>query len=392
MDKETEVNPILSDAEEEIKPLITAKLTYECGGVQHEKLNARLFKDVLELTGFSFSRSLKLNTISAVEAANYQVLVRHKKGDITLSMLGHLYEDFVRHFVRTYNEIVFNESLMSEKSHFEAAGQYVSPAGDIAPAVFRICETALVILPQTHALVRIPFCLMAKVKNEPFRFTITDKMGSSYVLQKLGFSTDHFLREFKAREAELMKQTKEKLGGIAAVSDELAKLMMEGLVVSVESIRAVSAPFADALEAKLNERIPQEYAYLKAVSGTLAVGIKRGLMGSLTGESIILLAPSGGKAIMESLGESASATYVFDMGGMEWRAFLPAFNESMLAVNFRREPIYMSDEMLESDKHEAYRNAIMRCPSLRTLRSQFLGRVSHNGFDAWKRSLDAYIK
>jgi hypothetical protein len=233
---------------------------------------------------------------------------------------------------------------------------------------------------------------MASVKNEPYRFSILDKMGRVYVLQKLGFSTDNFLREFKAREAELIRQTKEKLGGIAPVSDELARLMMEGLVVSVDNIRAVSAPFADALEARLTEQIPQEYGYLKSVSGTLAVGIKRGLMGSLTGESIILLAPARNKVIMESLGESAAATYVFDMGGSQWQAFLPAFNESMLAVNFRREPIYMSDEALSSDKHEAYRNAILRCPPLSKLRSQFLGRVTHSGFDAWKRSLDAYIK
>jgi hypothetical protein len=391
LDNETELNPLVSE-EEEIKPLITAKLTYQCGGVQRDKLDARLFKDVLELSGPGFSRTLKLNTISAVEAASYKVFIRHKKGDITLSMLGHLYEDFVRHLVRTYNEIVFNESLMSEKTHFEAQGQYVSPTGETAAAVFRICETALVILPQTHALVRIPFCLMASVKNEPYRFSILDKMGRVYVLQKLGFSTDNFLREFKAREAELIRQTKEKLGGIAPVSDELARLMMEGLVVSVDNIRAVSAPFADALEARLTEQIPQEYGYLKSVSGTLAVGIKRGLMGSLTGESIILLAPARNKVIMESLGESAAATYVFDMGGSQWQAFLPAFNESMLAVNFRREPIYMSDEALSSDKHEAYRNAILRCPPLSKLRSQFLGRVTHSGFDAWKRSLDAYIK
>lgn len=374
------------------KPLIIAKLTYECGGVKREKLNAQLFDEVLELSGTGFSRSIKLNTISAVEASNYRVFVRHKNGGITLSMLGHLYEDFVRHFVRAYNEIVFNESLMIEKSHFEAEGQYVSPSGETAPAVFRICETALVILPHTHALMRIPFCLMADVSSEPYRFTITDIMGRRYVLQKLGFSTDNFLREFKAREAELVKQTKEKLGGIAPVSDALARLMMEGLVVPMARIRAVSAPFADALECKLTEQIPQEYGYLKSVSAAIAVGIKRGLMGTLTGESIILLAPAGNKAIMESLGETAAATYVFDMGDAQWEAFLPAFNESMLAVNFRREPIYMSDETLSSDKHEAYRNAIVRCPSLGKLRSQFLGRVTHSGFDAWKRSLDAYIK
>jgi hypothetical protein len=52
----------------------------------------------------------------------------------------------------------------------------------------------------------------------------------------------------------------------------------------------------------------------------------------------------------------------------------------------------MSDEAFASEKHEAYRNAIVRCPALGTLRKQFLGRVAHSGLDAWRRALDAYIK
>ncbi len=394
MDEETNAGSLVTDATqdaEEIKPLITAKLTYECGGVRQEKVTAQLFADVLEMSGAGFSRTLKLSTLSAVEPGNYRMIVRHKAGDITLSMIGHLYEDFVRYFISAFNEIVFHESLMSETVHFEAKGQYVSPTGETSSAVFRVCETALAVLPETHALVRVPFCLMADIKNEPYRLTITEKRGKSHVLQKLGFATDDFLREFAKREKELLKLTKERLQTIAPVSDALAKLMMEGLVVPARQIRDISAPFADALDAKLLEQIPDEYGYLKSVSGALAVGIKRGLMGALTGESIILLASVGNKVIMESLGEAAAATYVFDMGQTPWEAFLPAFNESMLAVNFRREPIYMSDEALASEKHEAYRNAIVRCPALGTLRKQYLGRVAHGGFDAWQRALNGYI-
>ena len=392
MEDDVKVNPLSADTdEEEIKPLITAKLTYECGSVRHEKVTTQLFEDVLDMSGSGFARTLKLNTLSAVEPGNYRVIVRHKAGDITLSMIGHLYEDFVRHFMSAFNEIVFQESLMSEKVHFEAKGQYVSPTGEAAGAVFRICETALVVLPQTHALGRLLFCLMAEVKNEPYRLTIIDKQGKSHVLQKLGFSTDDFLREFGKREKELLKQTKEKLGAIAPVSDDLARLLMEGLVVPIEDIRAVSASFAEAIEAKLTEQIPDEFGYLKSVSSGLAVGIKRGLMGSLTGESIILLATVHGKVVMESLGDAAAATYVFDMGQTPWEAFLPAFNESMLAVNFRREPIYMSDEALASEKHEAYRNAIVRCPALSLLRQQYIGRVAHSGFEVWQRALQKYL-
>jgi len=376
--------------EETKKPLMIAKLTCECAGVRHEKVTAELYPDMIAFSGSGFSQTIKLNTLIAVEAADYRVTVRRKRGDLTLSMLGHLYEDFVRCFVRAFNEIVFRESLMGEKTHFEAKGQYTAPQGGTSEAVFRICETALVVLPQTHALLRIPFCLMARVSVEPYRLTITDKRGRRHVLQKLGFSTDDFLREFRRRETELLKQTKERLSGIAPVNDALASLMMEGLVVPIERIREASASFADALEAKLLELMPKEYGYLKTVSDEMAAGVKRGLMGSLTGESIILLARAGGKAVMESLGEAAAATYVFDMGAQPWEDFLPAFNESMLAVNFRREPIYMSDEALE--KNETYANAAARCPALAELRRRYIGRAAHSGFDAWRRSIESYIR
>ena len=378
------------DESPEVKPLIVAKLCYTCGSDKREKTSAQLFDDFLILSGPGFNRRIKLNTISGVSAADYHIDVTMPKGNVTLSQIGHLYEDFVRHFVRAYNEIIFKESLMSEAVHYETKGQYISPAGEISAAVFRICETALVILPETHALVRIPFCLVTAVKNEPYRFTISDKGGRQYVLQKLGFSTDNFLREYKQREAELVRLTKEKLSAIAPADDELALLMMEGLVTPITDIRGVSAAFADALERKLTEQMPEEYGYLKSVSEAMAVGIKRGLMGDLTGESIILLAQAGSRVIMESLGGSAAATYVFQMN-QPWLSFLPAFNESMLAVNFRREPIYLSDEALLTGKYEAYHNALTRCQALVNLRTQYKGRVAHSGFEAWKRSLDAYL-
>ena len=138
--------------------------------------------------------------------------------------------------------------------------------------------------------------------------------------------------------------------------------------------------------------IPDEYGYIKSVGSEIAVGIKRGLMGELTGESLMLLASVTGKdrVILESLGASA-ATYVFRMDGQNFREFLPAFNESMLAVNFRREPVYLSDEALLEERHASYRYALLRCPALSGLRARFVGRAAHSGFNAWKRTLHTYI-
>ena len=51
----------------------------------------------------------------------------------------------------------------------------------------------------------------------------------------------------------------------------------------------------------------------------------------------------------------------------------------------------MSDEALASEKNEAYRNAIVRCPALAVLRKQYLGRVAHSGFEGWQHALQKYL-
>ncbi len=387
--------------ETEVKPIISCKLTYEKADKKHEKTTASLFADSLLFSAPGFSSTVRLSRLSGVSAENYKVFAEDEDGVIVLSMIGHLYEDFAYRFIKSYNEVIFKESLMKERVHFEAQGQYVSPNGDISRAAFRICETALVILPDTHSLVRIPFGMISETNITPYRFEIKDRLGRTYVLQKLGHSTDPFLREYKKRLAELMKQTRERLGGISPVNDALALMLMDGMVAGLSDIKAVSPEFADALTAKIaSSDISQEYGYLMSVSSDLAVGVKRGLMGELTGESILLLAPVFEKNIMfmESLGDTAAATYVFKISESGraskelWSEFLLSFNYSMLSVNFRREPIYLSDEALNAEKYEQYRQALRRVPGLNRLRALFAGRVIHNGFETWKKAMDSYIK
>lgn len=374
------------------KPLMSAALTVEDGNDKFDNTPARLFEDVLELDAEGFCRRIKLSDIVAVSAEHYKITVQMQDRTLVFSMLGHLYEDFAKRFVRACNEVFFAESLMSEKVHYETPGQYIAPGGEPEPAIFRICETALTVLPDAHALVRIPFCMVEEAKAQPYRSTITDKRAREYVLQKLGRETDRFLKEYDNRVAELTRLTKQRFEEIAPVSDALARLMMEGQLVPIDRIRSGSEGFADALENKLNELIPDEYGYIKEVCGDVAVGLKRGLMGELTGESLMILGCVKNKerVVLESLGASA-ATYVFRTEGEDFAQFLPAFNESMLAVNFRREPIYLSDEALKDEKYAAYRYALMRCPPLAGLRTRFIGRAAHSGYDAWKRALGKYL-
>lgn len=384
----------------ESKPLITVALAFSQAKTAHEKVTAELYEDQLVFSKPGFSRTLRLGTLLAVSAENYKVTVSEDSGDIVLSMIGHLYEDFAKKLIRAFNETVFKQMLMNEKAHFEVPGQYVSPLGETSPAVFRICETALVIMPETHMLVRVPYCMIASVRKEPYRFEVIDRLGRTCILQKLGYQTDNFLREYDNRISVLRKQTREKLCEVAPADDALAELLMEGMIVPEEDIRALSPAFADALHSRLQaSQIAEEYGILRTISGNMAVGIKRGLMGELTGETIHTLTPVFEKnaVILESLGEGAAATYVFRMSADGqasrdgWRQWLLAFNDSMLAVNYRREPIYLSEEALNAEKYEDYRGALRRSEGLRHLRSLFVGRAAHSGFEAWKKTIEKYM-
>ena len=389
------------DETEETKPLITAQMTVGLVRQTHEKVTAQLFDDQLVFSAPGFSRTLRLGTLLAVRAADYSITVSTGQGDIVLSMIGYLYEDFAHKLIRAFNEVIYKQLLMKEAAHFEAPGQYIPPSGETASAVFRICETALVILPETHMLVRVPFCMIADVLVEPYRFTVTDRLGRVYVLQKLGRLTDPFLREYNKRVSELRKQTRDKLSEIAPTDDNLADLLMEGMIVPMADVRAMSPAFADALHRRLEaSEISQEYAYLQALSdGGMAVGVKRGLMGELTGETIHTLTPvfDRNAVILESLGEGAAATYVFRMSTdgqaprSGWRQWLLAFNDSMLAVNYRREPIYLTEEALGAEKYENYRGALQRSEGLKALRALFVGRAAHTGFETWKKTIESYL-
>jgi hypothetical protein len=387
--------------ETEKQPLFTCTLTYESGKNKHERVSATLWDDKLVLAAPGFQRELRLSSLSGVRAQSYRVFIDAADGQIALSMIGHLYEDFAGKLIRAYNEVLFCESLMKEKAHFETQGYYTAPAEETAKAAIRICETAIAVLPETHGLVRIPYCLIARTDVQPYRFTITDRLGRTYVLSKMGYSTDAFMNAYKKRLDELIQQTREKLSVIAPVDDRLAMLLMEGIVQPLSDIRAASESFAAALDKKLStSEIAAEYAYLSGISDDIAVGVKRGLMGDLTGESILLLAPVfvRNAMIMESLGDTAAATYVFrlsDCGSADpaqWRRFLLEFNDCMLSVNFRREPVYLSDDALREARYETYANALRRVPALLKLRSLFAGRAVHSGFEAWEKKIEILMQ
>ena len=67
-------------------------------------------------------------------------------------------------------------------------------------------------------------------------------------------------------------------------------------------------------------------------------------------------------------------------------------NRCMIEINFRREPIYFTDDQLSDPKFIHYKYAVQEIPSLQTLRDLFIGRVMHYNVDQWKSDVAALLK
>ena len=63
----------------------------------------------------------------------------------------------------------------------------------------------------------------------------------------------------------------------------------------------------------------------------------------------------------------------------------------MIEINFRREPIYLTENQLESTEYTQYRFAIAKISPLKTLRDQFIGRVIHASQKQWKTDVTSLL-
>jgi hypothetical protein len=64
-------------------------------------------------------------------------------------------------------------------------------------------------------------------------------------------------------------------------------------------------------------------------------------------------------------------------------------NRALLQLNFRREPIYLPEEQLATEKYARYRVALRKLEYLRSAREAFLGRAVHNA--SWEEQVRAAL-
>ena len=385
-----------------------------------------------------------------VVPADYRVSLDLSSGEkIAIYDLGYKFEDFVRTLFALRNEMVLKYLLMNEavkKSGTRAEVAYVNAQGEqefFEHCEPRLYETSLILIPSVDDPVRIPYSDILRVNDKDYSLEIATESGENIRLSKMGSEFDNIRKGLADAMNELALKTQSTLKWAFPALDPVstrnaARFMKEGRAAKRVDIESVSPELWSSLEKKAAQAgIGKEYEHLKSLSqqDRVCIGIKRGLMGDLTGDHLWLLFPiyssdpqrPGNALAMEVarlqssdtdadlVGENrdqmsqggGNATYFFkissrkdypkavkDMTQMHKGVdrLIVNVNRLMLDINFRKEPIYLSDERLKEPQYSRYFYAVSKIPSLKALRGLFIGRVIHSSFEQWKSDVSDLLK
>lgn len=372
-----------------------------------------------------------LRDILEISEGDYRIhLTLTSKEKLTIFNLGYKYEDFLRVLSKLRNEILLKDMLMYEtlrKSGVEAEFVYFDSGGNEkqrGKCEPRLYETALVVIPEKGELVRIPYSDISEIQDLDFTLSITTDFEEKFVFSQMGRQFDPFAKTLSDLMNELSLKVQSSLKELLPKADpsvirRASRFMKEGKAAKRSDIESVSPELWEELEKKLEVAgIKEEYDFLTALvqKERMCIGLKRGLLGDLTGEYIWFLIPiysinpkePGNAVAMEAIsGEGGGkATYFFrivsrkdypnfkniDDLHREVDNFIKRINRCMLAINFRREPIYLPDERLEEPQYQKYQFAIQKIPALQELRRLFIGRVIHSSPEQWKQDVLDLLK
>jgi len=375
-----------------------------------------------------------LRDLSLIEAENYRItLLMFSKEKLTLFNLGQCFEDFERVLSDLRNEVIIKDLLMNEtvrKPDVNMEFTYTDEKGNEkqkGQGKVRLYETGMVVIPQKGEFLRVPFSDIISLSEENYNVKVGTELGEQILLSKMGSEFSPFLRQFSDIYNELQAKSVSSLKTLYPPIDSVslrrvAAIMKEGKAAKRADIEAINPKLWQELEKRVaSSGLNDSYAFLKELGreGKMAIGFKRGLMGDLTGEYIWFLVPiygavekGYGNAVAmeatEATGEESigKATYFFRMVSRrdfptlkipdqfdgEVDKLIKTTNRCMLDINFRREPIYLSEEKLDEPDYVKYRIALQKIPSLQLLRNLYIGRVIHASPEQWKNDVIELLK
>jgi len=375
-----------------------------------EQGNIKIYADYAVVSFENAEMPVDYIDIDKLENFDYKTVITVTgSGQVILSAFGLHYEDFCRDIVGSINRCLKTYLLMDEKiTGFKTIGHVESTLGGMflkSRSEIIFTENGIVILPDLGKPSRMPIAVIESVEKDNHQIKMTTITNESVIFSMLGKDFDPFVRELNKvndliieRSIEQLLFLKEKFED--RVVNQIAALMKDGRGVSKQDI--------DKLDRKLFVLIA-EYISRRDKDGKMKtifelcckddmlIGLKRGLIGDLTGGYIWVLAARIDEAaktvyyLFEAFSseEKGMATYIFrtSIEDYEEGKMLKIFNNALLMINFRREPIYISEGQLSNKTNKGYRYAVNNIPGLPPIRDAFVSRVVFTDRERWVEAI-----
>ncbi len=411
-------------------PMLVVDLEYRLKdpmGVSQGKGRCEIFQEYVQITPEFYQPILfSYRNILKVDHGDYRIRLKlGPEQEILLTKLGYQYDPCIKSILENRNEMMIKDMLAHERLHRKGVrAEYKMSIGEgmeeQGTCELRFYETALILITHSGRMYRISYCFIDGVRGVDYSLNITTKFQGEFILSKLGRELDptkKLLSErINQRSLETQLYLKEKFPNLDSLAlRQAADLLKEGLAVNINDLAEISPLLQEGLEDLLvPANIKEEYDFLSGLAqrSKVCIGLKRSLLGDITGDYIWFIAPiyhldpnqPGNVLVMEAanIGETEGrATYLFRM--LDWEEyrsyrdirelhqavdeFIERFNRCMIAINFRREPIYLSQETIDQPKYNHYRVAVGAMRELQFLREHFIGRVYHRSLEQWKEDL-----
>ena len=297
---------------------------------------------------------------------------------------------------------------LEEIARYTGTAALEGPAG---AAEIRLYKSNIAVLPLDGAAVQWRLAEVDAVSFDEATYSVTlESAGERLVIARLAKKTDEFrgnlegaIDDLRTHEAEVLHSTFPFLD-----PDELQRLiqtMPEGRSVALAALQAVHAKLPDALIAQaVDEHLRPYFDKLRARSqgDSLMTGFKfirpdeddeQERAEDKQEESPLFFwfffPLAGGRVAWEATTGSGRATYFFEAPPPVEQA-IAHITRGLALVNFRREPVYLSDESLaQQQRFRRYAIGCRKLPDLRTLRASFRGRAMHTSIEAWMAQVEA---
>ncbi len=354
-----------------------------------------------------------------IEAINYRINVTTTTEIPSLLGLGSNYDHFSQKLIEAWGNALAKALLMDEPvTVFEAPALFnqVGPGPQsLQNCRLRLCQTSLVILPANALPLKIPLSYIQSSNLDGYKLRLTILTGT-YEFSKIGNQTQFFAEKLASTQRALEASSIETIRSMlpSATYEELRRLsmlMLEGRAVMRKDVEAISPDLWARLEHTVAESpLAETYAYLSKLGDNKNVAI--GLRKSADNVYVWFLfltkgspQTGGNTLIMEITSESGHATYLFrvlkrqDFTNSTAERFLQEgerlvreLNEAMIATGFRREPVYLTEDQLNTPNYARYLFASKNLEPLKLLRERFFARIIHRTYEQWQHDLgDALV-